>query len=146
MPLWRCVKFSLNHFFLLFQGLSMKTFSRVYFSMCQFLAISGRSQTQRKLNQCEKLSIYSTRLIKKSIRNSSVFRNCLAEPEVPPEVHNGSFAVDNNLCQSQNKRTVTVYWKVPLYITLSVRSLKHGFQTFSDTRVSQKNWDLSNVS
>ena len=39
--------------FFLFQGLSMKTYSRVYFSLSLFLAISRRSQTQRKLNQRE---------------------------------------------------------------------------------------------
>ena len=40
--------------FSLFQGLSMKTCSRVYFSLCLFLRISGRSQTQRKLSPREK--------------------------------------------------------------------------------------------
>ena len=44
--------------FWLFQGLSVKTYSRVYFSLCLFLAISGRSRTQRKLNPCEKFPIY----------------------------------------------------------------------------------------
>ena len=41
--------------FLLFQGLSMKTFSRVYFSLCLFLAISGRSRTQRKIKSMQKI-------------------------------------------------------------------------------------------
>ena len=44
--------------FSLFQGLSMQTYSRVYFSLCLFSAISGRSQTQRKLNQRKKFPIY----------------------------------------------------------------------------------------
>ena len=44
--------------FLLFQGLSINKYSRVYFSLCLFLAISGRSQTQRKLNPCQKFPIY----------------------------------------------------------------------------------------
>ena len=59
MTLGRCVKFSL---FSLFQGLSMKTYCRVYFSLCLFLAISGRSRTQRNLNQCEKFPIYSVKI------------------------------------------------------------------------------------
>ena len=45
--------------FSLFQGLSMKTYSRVYFSVCLFFAISWRSRTQRKLNPREKFPIYS---------------------------------------------------------------------------------------
>ena len=48
--------------FLLFQGLSTKTYSRVYFSLCLFLAISGRSRPQRKLNPREKFSIYGMSL------------------------------------------------------------------------------------
>ena len=36
----------------------MKTYSRVYFSLCLFLAISERSRTQRKLNPREKFPIY----------------------------------------------------------------------------------------
>ena len=36
----------------------MKTYSRVYFSLCLFLAISGRSRTQRKLNPRENFPIY----------------------------------------------------------------------------------------
>ena len=44
--------------FLLFKGLSMKIYSRVYFSLCLFLAISRRLRTQRKLNQHEKIPIY----------------------------------------------------------------------------------------
>ena len=36
----------------------MKTYSRVYFSLCLFLAISGRSRTQWKLNPREKFPIY----------------------------------------------------------------------------------------
>ena len=35
----------------------MKTYCRVYFSLCLFLAISGRSRTQRKLNPREKFPI-----------------------------------------------------------------------------------------
>ena len=38
----------------------MKTYSRVYFSLCLFLAISGRSRTQQKLNPREKLPIYGS--------------------------------------------------------------------------------------
>ena len=44
--------------FSLFQGPSMKTYSRVYFSLCLLLAISGRSRTQRILNPREKFPIY----------------------------------------------------------------------------------------
>ena len=44
--------------FSLFQGLSMKMYNRVYFSLCLFLAVSGRSLTQRKLNPCEKFTTY----------------------------------------------------------------------------------------
>ena len=44
--------------FSLFQGLSVKTYSRVYFSLCLFLAISRRSRTQQKLNPREKFPIY----------------------------------------------------------------------------------------
>ena len=44
--------------FSLFQGLSMKTYRRVYFSLCLFLAISGRPRTQRKLNPRKKFPIY----------------------------------------------------------------------------------------
>ena len=44
--------------FSLFQGLSVKTYSRVYFSLCLFLTMSGRSRTQRKLNSREKFPIY----------------------------------------------------------------------------------------
>ena len=46
--------------FSLFQGLSMKTYNKVYFSLCLFLAISGRSRTQRKFNSREKFPIYGT--------------------------------------------------------------------------------------
>ena len=46
--------------FSLFQGLSMKTYSRVHFSLCLILAISGRSRTQRKLNPHEKFPIYGS--------------------------------------------------------------------------------------
>ena len=42
--------------FSLDQGLSMKTYSRVYFSLCLFLAISPRSRTQQKFNPSEKIS------------------------------------------------------------------------------------------
>ena len=50
--------------FSLFQGLSMKTYSRVYFSLCLFFAISRRLRTQRKLNPREKFAIYGiTQLI-----------------------------------------------------------------------------------
>ena len=44
--------------FSLFQGLSMKTYSRVYFSLCLFLANSGRSRTQRKIKSHTKNSRY----------------------------------------------------------------------------------------
>ena len=57
MTLDRCVKFSLSPIFV-FDGLSMKTYRRVYFSLCLFLVISGRSRTQRKLNPHEKFPIY----------------------------------------------------------------------------------------
>ena len=46
--------------FSLFQGLSVKTYSRVNISLCLFLAITGRSRTQRKLNSREKFPIYGT--------------------------------------------------------------------------------------
>ena len=36
----------------------MKMYSRVYFLLCLFLAITGRSRTQRKLNPREKFPIY----------------------------------------------------------------------------------------
>ena len=55
--LGRSVKFSLSPTFAI-QGLSMKTYSGVHFSQFLFLAISGRSWTQRKFNQCEKFLIY----------------------------------------------------------------------------------------
>ena len=54
--LGRRVKFSVV--FSLFQGLAMKMYSRVYFSLWKYLAISGRSQTQLKLNPRKKLPIY----------------------------------------------------------------------------------------
>ena len=44
--------------FSLFQGLSMKTYSGVYFLLRLFLGISGRLRTQRKLNPREKYPIY----------------------------------------------------------------------------------------
>ena len=44
--------------FSLFQRLSMMKYSRVYFSRCLFLAISGRSRTQRKLSPRGKFPIY----------------------------------------------------------------------------------------
>ena len=44
--------------FSLFQGESIKTYSRVNFSLCLFLAISGRSRTKRILNPREKFPIY----------------------------------------------------------------------------------------
>ena len=43
MSFGRCVKYSLSSF-TLFQGHSMKTYSRVYFLLCLFSAISGRSK------------------------------------------------------------------------------------------------------
>ena len=46
--------------FSLFQGLSMKKYSRVYFSLCLFSAILGRSRTQRKLNPRKKFPIYGS--------------------------------------------------------------------------------------
>ena len=46
--------------FSLLKGLSMKTYSRVYFLLCLFLAITGRSRTQRKLNPREKFPIYGS--------------------------------------------------------------------------------------
>ena len=49
--------------FSLFQGLPMKTYSRVYFSLCLFLAISGRSRTYRKLNPHEKFPIYGSTVL-----------------------------------------------------------------------------------
>ena len=54
----RCVKFHWVLFWL-FQGLSMKTYNRVYFSLCLFLTISGKSRTRQKLNPREKFLIYS---------------------------------------------------------------------------------------
>ena len=44
--------------FSLFQRLSMKTYSRVFYSLCLFLASFRRSRTQRKLNPREKFPIY----------------------------------------------------------------------------------------
>ena len=55
--------------FSLFQGLSMKRYSRVYFSLCLFLAISGRSRTQRKLNPREKFPIYGIAVYRICIRS-----------------------------------------------------------------------------
>ena len=46
--------------FSLFQGLTIKTYSRLNVLLCLFLSISGRSQTQRKLNPPEKFPIYGT--------------------------------------------------------------------------------------
>ena len=54
MLLDRCVKYSPS-LFSLFQGLSMKTYRRVYFSLCLFLAISGILRTQWKLNPRKKI-------------------------------------------------------------------------------------------
>ena len=39
----------------------MKMYIRVYFSLCLYLAISGRPRTQRKLNPHEKFPIYGNR-------------------------------------------------------------------------------------
>ena len=36
----------------------MQTYSMVYFSLCLFLAISGRLRTQQKLNLREKFPMY----------------------------------------------------------------------------------------
>ena len=47
MTFGRCVNFFYWFLFSLFQGLLMKACSRVYFSLCLFLAISRRSQTPR---------------------------------------------------------------------------------------------------
>ena len=44
--------------FSLFEVFSMENYHRVYFSLCLFLAISGRSRTQRKLHPREKFPIY----------------------------------------------------------------------------------------
>ena len=41
----------------------MKTYSRVYFSLCLFLAISDRSRTQWKLNPLEKFPIYGMKKV-----------------------------------------------------------------------------------
>ena len=43
--------------FSLFQGLSITTYRRVYFSLCLFFAISGR-RTQRKFKPRKKIPIY----------------------------------------------------------------------------------------
>ena len=48
----RCVKFSLSPIFPISKTL------HVYFSLCLFLAISGRWRTEQKLNRCEKFPIY----------------------------------------------------------------------------------------
>ena len=49
---WRVLTFHWVLFSLL-QWSSMQTYRRVYFSLCLFLAISGRSRTQQKLNPRE---------------------------------------------------------------------------------------------
>ena len=56
--------------FLLFQGFPMATYSRIYFSLCLFLKISGKSWTQRKLNPREKFPIYGI-MIQTRYRSSS---------------------------------------------------------------------------
>ena len=73
---WRkqCLEGVLNFhrvLFSLFQGLLMKTYNRVYFSLRLFFAISVRSWTQRKLNPREKFPIYGIILskIKKKMRS-----------------------------------------------------------------------------
>ena len=40
----------------------MQMYSRVYLPLCQLLAISGRSRTQRNLNPREKFPIYGSLL------------------------------------------------------------------------------------
>ena len=52
--------------FLLFQGLLMKTYSRVYFSLCLILVILVRSRTQRKLNPRENFPIYGICMIRQT--------------------------------------------------------------------------------
>ena len=54
MTLGRCVKFSPSPIF----AILIEEYSMVYSSLCLFLAISGRSRTQRKLNPREKFKIY----------------------------------------------------------------------------------------
>ena len=44
--------------FSLFEGLSMKTYNRVYILLCLFLVIPGTTRTQWKLNPCENFPIY----------------------------------------------------------------------------------------
>ena len=50
--------------FSLFQGISRKTYSRVYISLCLSLAISGRSRTRRKLYPRENFPIYGIRSLR----------------------------------------------------------------------------------
>ena len=59
MTLGGCVKFSLSPFFCYFKDSQWRHIVGFYFSMCLFLAISGRSRTQRKLNPHEKFPIYN---------------------------------------------------------------------------------------
>ena len=54
MPLGRCVKFSMSPFFTISRTLN----EDVYFTLCLFLAILGRSRTQQKFNPREKFMIY----------------------------------------------------------------------------------------
>ena len=42
----------------------MKMYCRVYFSLCLYLAVLGRSRTQRKLNPREKFPIYGNGKVK----------------------------------------------------------------------------------
>ena len=56
MMLGRCVKFSLSPIFAISWTLNENIGGFIF--GCLFLAISGRSQTQRKSNPCEKFPIY----------------------------------------------------------------------------------------
>ena len=54
---WRCEGVLNFHWVLFspFQGLLIKTYCRVYFSLCLFLAISGRSELNWKFNHTTKI-------------------------------------------------------------------------------------------
>ena len=95
--------------FSLFQLLSMKMYSRVYFSLCLFLAISGRSRTQRKLNPRENFLIYSSN----SEDNTTVYSLTWADTDTWCQVRARSMWSRNLSSKSDLLKPIGVqcYWR-----------------------------------
>ena len=107
--------------FSLFQILSIKTYSRVNFSLCLFLAISGRSRIQRKLNSREKFRIYGIYIQYKiyslevqqfnGIQRYNARRGCTDPPPPPPKKKTNymSTSILRTSSRKCNKRVYFIY-------------------------------------